>query len=149
MKADGFFLIPRRKSPVIFELEKQIFNQMSFFVCVPVRFPRMPCTVTAWNDRNTSPFLLTQKAPVFLLPGKCRSGFRWKVKNAADYQAHPLPHGPWSLILLDCVRWPRCSTFFSAAGVLVHFDSGTAQHKCCLIDYILPDQIRQYVLPYA
>ena len=56
MEADGFFLIPRRKPPVIFELEKQIFNQMPFFVCVPVRFPRMPCTVTAWNDRNTSTF---------------------------------------------------------------------------------------------
>ena len=29
---------------------------MPFFVCVPVRFPRMSCTVTAWNDRNTSTF---------------------------------------------------------------------------------------------
>ena len=56
MEADGFFLITRRKPPVIFELEKQIFNQMPFFVCVPVRFSRMPCTVTAWNDRNTSTF---------------------------------------------------------------------------------------------
>ena len=44
---------------------------------------------------------------------------------------------------------PRCCPPFSAAGVLVHFDSGTVQHKRCLIDYILLDQIRQYVLPYA
>ena len=33
--------------------------------------------------------------------------------------------------------------------MLVHFDCGTVQHKGCLIDYILPDQICQYVLPYA
>lgn len=33
--------------------------------------------------------------------------------------------------------------------MLVHFDCGTVQHKGCLIDYILLDQIRQYILPYA
>ena len=77
------------------------------------------------------------------MPDKCRSGFRWKVKNAADYQAHPLPHGPWSLIL------PGRGPFFSAAGVLVHFDSGTVQHKCCLIDYILLDQIHTPAFVHA
>ena len=83
------------------------------------------------------------------MPGKCHSGFHWKVKSATDYQAHPSPHGPWSLILPGCVRWPRCCPLFNAAGMLVHFDCGTVQHKGCLIDYILPDQICQYVLPYA
>ena len=29
---------------------------MTFFVCMPVRFPRLPCAVTAWNDWNTSAF---------------------------------------------------------------------------------------------
>ena len=83
------------------------------------------------------------------MPGKCRFGFRWKVKNVADYQAHLLAHGLSWLILPGCVRWPRCGPFFSATGVLVHFDSGTVQHKCCLIDYILLDQIHTPAFVHA
>ena len=39
---------------MIFEFEKQILNQMSPFVSMPVRFPRMPCGIPAQNDRRPS-----------------------------------------------------------------------------------------------
>src|SRR5699024_4375560 len=57
----------------------------------------------------------------------------------------------WTLVVNPPRLRPVASLrpLFSATGVLVHFDSGTVQHKCCLIDYILLDQICQYVLPYA
>ena len=88
-------------------------------------------------------------APAFLLPGKCRFGFRRKAKSAMDCQAHPLPHELWSLSLPDCVRRPPGRPLFSTTGMLVRFDGRAVQPKRCLIDNILPNQICQHLLPYA
>ena len=93
MEADGFFLITRRKPPVIFELEKQIFNQMPFFVCVPVRFPRMSCTVTARNDRNTSTFFDPMNKTVAVMASISKDHLSGQLKRLQYFscQANVIP----------------------------------------------------------
>ena len=57
MEIKSFLLISGGEAAVVFQLEEQIFNQMAFFVCVPVSFSGMFGNDTAGNYRNSTPFL--------------------------------------------------------------------------------------------
>ena len=57
LEIKSFFLISGGKAAVVFEFEEEIFHQMAFFVSMPVSLSWMFCSDTAWNDRNSTPFL--------------------------------------------------------------------------------------------
>ena len=57
VEIESFLLISGGKVAVVFEFEERIFHQMAFFVSMPVSLSRMFGNDTAWNDRNSAPFL--------------------------------------------------------------------------------------------
>ena len=56
MKIEGLLLVSGRETAVMLELQEQIFNEMVFFIGVPVRFSRMFRGSSAGNYRNSSAF---------------------------------------------------------------------------------------------
>ena len=99
-----------------------------------------PRSSTQWTNLSLSYPLSTKTAclsgqTILAAPGPYRRhyGFRWRAKNAMNYQAHSLPHGLSLSNLLGSVRFLRGIPFFSPTGMLVNFHCSAVQHQCCLV----------------
>ena len=121
---------------------------MTLFVCMPVSFPGMFFTHTAWNHHDPSPFFqpaykfiivihlylpewtfcLNQAAPAVSAPYRYRYASRRKAKIAMDIQVHLSPHGLSLSILPRCARFLRGIPFFGPTGMMLYF-------HCCIVQH--------------
>ncbi len=148
------------------QLKKQFFHQMAFFEDVTVNAPGFFRGDTAGDECNSSPLLdpankfvtvipfVCQNQPACKAtarPGPCkyRYDFRWRAKNATDFQAHPSLYGP---LLSGPPRLRPVSSLycpFYSAGVLMYLDGGIIQHQCCFLHQVLSNQSCQHIVSHT